>query len=102
MTLKECDLNFTLVSAASTYMVLEPGLAFYSGPTFLIEYQIGKLVPGELSWICFYFIYKKVVIYFFFNYVTAYRYQVTDVDVIHKQNETGLFKARSSKDQYKK
>ncbi|ROT63777.1 putative glycine receptor subunit alpha-2 [Penaeus vannamei] len=51
---QECSLNFTLVSAASTYMVLEPGLSLYSGPTFLIEYQIGTTTisssnEGEFS-----------------------------------------------------
>ncbi|XP_045110701.1 uncharacterized protein LOC123504331 [Portunus trituberculatus] len=37
-----CNLNFTLVSAAASYMVLKPTLAEYVGPKFLIEYEIGE------------------------------------------------------------
>ncbi|XP_069949577.1 uncharacterized protein [Cherax quadricarinatus] len=38
-----CSLYFTLVSAASTYMVLVPFAANYSGPKNLIEYTIGEV-----------------------------------------------------------
>lgn len=35
-------MNFTLISASSQYMILNPGLAWYSGNQNLIEYTIGK------------------------------------------------------------
>nr|XP_045625856.1 uncharacterized protein LOC123775072 [Procambarus clarkii] len=38
-----CSLQFTLVSAASSYMVLKPSSANYSGPKNLIEYTIGRV-----------------------------------------------------------
>ncbi|KAG7166368.1 Glycine receptor subunit alpha-4-like 3, partial [Homarus americanus] len=53
-TREVCQLTFTLVSAASSYMVLDPDVATYTGPKYLIEYEIGEITitrgqTGEFS-----------------------------------------------------
>ncbi|XP_069167656.1 LOW QUALITY PROTEIN: uncharacterized protein [Procambarus clarkii] len=38
-----CRLRFALVSAAASFMVMDPHLATYIGPKYLVEYEIGDI-----------------------------------------------------------